>query len=69
MAGDVLQIAQTDRAETEARIANLREEIEREEAHIAEVDAFVAMYQRYAASVGEAEPAPAGESPKPNPWN
>ena len=47
MTADVLKAAETDKTETEARIKNLREEIESEEARIEEIDSFIKMFKQY----------------------
>jgi len=73
MTADVLKAAETDKTETEARIKNLREEIEREEVRIKEIEGFVKMFKQYetagssSASTAPATPAttPAGATIRP----
>lgn len=50
MTADVLKAAETDKSDTEARIKNLREEIESEEAHIEEVESFIKTFKQYEAA-------------------
>ena len=52
----VLDRAMRDQRETQERIEALRQQIAQEELHMAEADAFVTMYRRYA---GMADGAPA----------
>lgn len=52
----VLDRAMRDQRETQERIEALRQQIAQEELHMAEADAFVSMYRRYA---GMADGAPA----------
>lgn len=58
MTADVLKAAETDKTDTEARIKNLREEIESEEARIEEINAFIKTYKQYetAASTSSTPP-------------
>ena len=73
MTADVLNAAETDKTETEARIKNLREEIESEEARIEEIDSFIKMFKQYetADSSGSSSPpttpgtTPAGATIRP----
>jgi hypothetical protein len=53
----VLRRATADRQETQARIQKLHAEIERQEAHVADVDKFLATYHRYASGEGQADEA------------
>jgi hypothetical protein len=55
----VLDRAMRDQRETQERIEALRQQIAQEELHMAEADAFVSMYRRYA---GMADGAPAPRS-------
>ncbi|MBT5775547.1 MAG: hypothetical protein HOH95_14365 [Dehalococcoidia bacterium] len=55
MTADVLKAAETDKTDTQARIKNLREEIEFEEARIEEIDGFLKMFKEYEAA-GSATP-------------
>jgi hypothetical protein len=68
MTADVLKAAQTDKTDTEARIKNLREEIEREEARIEEINGFIKTFKQYEAAAGSsstpsANPTALGTTP------
>ena len=64
MTADVLKAAETDKTDTEARIKNLREEIEREEARIEVINGFIKTYREYeSAATPPANPATPGTTP------
>ncbi len=58
MTADVLKAAETDKTETEARIKNLRQEIESEEARSEEINSFIKIFKQYeSAATSPATPA------------
>lgn len=66
MTADVLKAAETDKTDTQARIKNLREEIEFEEARIEEIDGFLKMFKEYEAA-GSATPGASSTTTRINP--
>lgn len=59
MSSDVLKAAEIDKTDTEARIKNLREEIEREEARIEEIDGFITTFKQYESAASSSSTPPA----------